>query len=48
MLEAILQCSALADAYCQSLVKCAHKFPAISHTMETGSPIGEMSGLGLL
>ena len=35
MLEAILQCSVLVDAYYQSLVKCAHKFPAISHTMDT-------------
>ena len=48
MLEAILQCSALVDAYCQSLVKCARTFPAIAHTMETRSPVGEMSGMGLL
>ena len=38
----------MADAYYQSLVKCAHKFPAIAHTMETRSPVGEMSGMGLL
>ena len=48
MLEAILKCSALVDAYYQSLVKCAHKFPAIAHTMDTRSPVGEMSGFGLL
>ena len=35
MLEAILQCSVLVDACYQSLVKCARKFPAIAHTMET-------------
>ena len=48
MLEAILQGSALADAYCQSVVKCAHKFPSIAHTMDTRSPVGGMSGMGLL